>query len=246
MARKASSVNNSSAVVTGYSVYSVEARKRAKENPLDTLYPSLPDETFDVIYADPPWDYGGKMQFDKSSTTKEQLDLSRNIFISSATFKYPTLTLAQLKELPVQSIAADDCLLFMWTSSPHLAHALELGSAWGFNYRTVAFVWDKMCHNPGQYTLSNCELCLVFKRGRIPQPRGARNVQQLIRFPRGKHSEKPQDVARAIERMFPTQRKIELFAREALAGWNSWGLEVGSPLNDSIEQGQDVLFKVRD
>ncbi|MBT9164817.1 MAG: hypothetical protein DDT23_00824 [candidate division WS2 bacterium] len=54
----------------------------------------------------------------------------------------------------------------MWVTSPHLAQGIELGHAWGFGYRTVAFVWDKMVHNPGQYTLSYCELCLVFKQGR--------------------------------------------------------------------------------
>lgn len=56
----------------------------------------------------------------------------------------------------------------MWVTNPHLAQGIELGRAWGFEYRTVAFVWDKMVHNPGQYTMSYCELCLVFKRGRIP------------------------------------------------------------------------------
>jgi N6-adenosine-specific RNA methylase IME4 len=114
----------------------------------------------------------------------------------------------------------------MWATSPHLAQAIELGEAWGFQYRTVGFVWDKMNHNPGQYTLSNTELCLIFKRGKIPQPRGARNVQQLIRAPRGKHSEKPAEVLEAINRMFPTQDKIELFARRSAKGWTVWGLDM--------------------
>ncbi len=129
-------------------------------------------------------------------------------------------------QIPIHQIAKDDCLLFMWTSSPHLVNAIELGNAWGFEYRTVAFVWDKMVHNPGKYTLSNCELCLVLKRGRIPTPRGARNVQQLIRAPRRKHSEKPVEVLHAIEKMFPTQARIELFARKKFLGWDVWGLEV--------------------
>lgn len=210
---------------TGYSIYKEEAKKRKKQNTLAELYPELPSKKFDVIYADPPWDYGGKLQFDKSSTTAENIDFSKNIFISSATFKYPTLKTEELKKLPLKQIAKDDCLLFMWATNPHLEQALELGRAWGFEYRTVAFVWDKMIHNPGIYTLSNCELCLVFKRGKIPTPRGARNVQQLIRAPRGKHSEKPIEVAEAIERMFPTQEKIELFARKRNKGWSVWGLE---------------------
>ena len=114
----------------------------------------------------------------------------------------------------------------MWTTNPHLNQALELGKAWGFEYRTVAFVWDKMIHNPGIYTLSNCELCLVFKRGKIPTPRGARNIQQLIRSPRKKHSEKPKEVMDAIVKMFPHHKRIELFARKKSPDWSVWGLDV--------------------
>ena len=113
----------------------------------------------------------------------------------------------------------------MWTTNPHLQQAIELGVAWGFEYKTVAFVWNKMVHNPGQYTMSYCELCLLFKRGRIPHPRGARNIKQLINCPRKQHSEKPIEVAENIEKMFPTQKKIELFARMKRSGWYSWGLE---------------------
>lgn len=222
------------APVTGYRIYNNEAKRRKKENPLPYLYPKLPEQKFDIIYADPPWDYNGKLQYDKSSKSAENIDFARNIFISSAVFKYPTLKLEQLVQIPIHEIAKADCLLFMWTSSPHLVHAIELGNAWGFEYRTVAFVWDKMVHNPGKYTLSNCELCLVFKHGRIPTPRGARNIQQLIRFPRGKHSEKPVQVLHAIEKMFPTQKRIELFARKKFQGWEVWGLEVPTKQEDLV------------
>jgi len=217
---------NNSMEITGYSIYKEDAKKRKKQNTLSELYPKLPNKKFDIIYADPPWDYGGKLQFDKSSKSVDKIDISRNIFISSASFKYPTLKLKELMKLPVQEIAKNDCLLFMWTSNPHLFQAIQLGKAWGFEYRTIAFIWDKMNHNPGQYTLSNCEVCLVFKRGRIPKPRGARNVQQLIRSPRRKHSEKPDEVREAIEKMFPTQERIELFARHKTNGWDIWGLDV--------------------
>lgn len=211
---------------TGYSIYNVAAKRRTKQNTLPDLYPDLPNKKFDVIYADPPWHYNGKLQFDKSSKSKENIDFLRKIFISSATFKYPTLKTSELIKIPVYEIAKEDCLLFMWTSNPHLDQAIELGEVWGFKYRTVAFVWDKMNHNPGQYTLSNCELCLLFKRGRIPKPRGARNIQQLVRSPRKKHSEKPIEVIQAIEKMFPTQERIELFARRKTKGWSIWGLDV--------------------
>jgi N6-adenosine-specific RNA methylase IME4 len=211
---------------TGYSVYNEATKRREKANHLPDLYPPLPNQQFDIIYADPPWHYNGKLQFDKSSTSADKIDLSKNIFISSAAFKYPTLKTDELKRIPVQQIAKDDCLLFMWSTNPHLAQAIELGKAWGFEYKTVVFVWDKMIHNPGQYTLSNCELCLLFKRGRIPRPRGARNIQQLIRSPRREHSVKPDEVRQAIQDMFPTQARIELFARDRFEGWHEWGLDV--------------------
>ena len=83
-----------------------------------------------------------------------------------------------------------------------------------------------MVHNPGKYNLSYCELVLLFKRGRIPSPRGARNTKQLSSVPRGEHSEKPIEVAKNIELMFPHHKRIELFARQAMPGWSSWGLEL--------------------
>ena len=214
--------------VTGYTLYNEDVKKRTVQNTLKDLYPKLPTEKFDIIYADPPWHYGGKLQFDKSSKGQDEIDLSKNIFISSASFKYPTLKTTELMKLEVNSIAKENCLLFMWATNPHLAQAIELGKAWGFDYKTVAFVWDKMNHNPGQYTLSYCESCLVFKKGKIPQPRGARNIKQLVRVPRTAHSAKPTEVLQNIEQMFPTQRKIELFARNKNNGWTSWGLEARS------------------
>lgn len=212
--------------VSGYSLYNAEQKRRSKHNDMPYLYPDLPERKYQVIYADPPWDYGGKLQFDKSSVRSENTDWRRNIFISSANFKYPTLKLGELKKIPVTEISDDDCLLFMWVTSPHLAQGIELGQAWGFDYKTVAFVWDKMTHNPGQYTMSYCELCLVFKRGRIPRPRGTRNEKQLVRSQREAHSVKPNEVREAIQRMFPYQRRIELFARQQPENWDVWGLDV--------------------
>lgn len=212
--------------ITGYTIYNAEQDRRTVRNDLPSLYPDLPEKRYDIIYADPPWDYGGKMQFDKSSKSAAEIDLGKKIFISAANFKYPTVKTKDLKNIPIDEIASDDCLLFMWVTNPHLAQGIELGEAWGFKYKTVAFVWNKMVHNPGQYTMSYCELCLVFKRGRIPQPRGARNMKQLIEEKRTKHSKKPKEVLESIEKMFPSQSKIELFAREKPEGWDVWGLDV--------------------
>ena len=185
-------------------------------------FPPLPicGERYDVIYADPPWDYQGQLQHAGAGSGDT----------GGAVRHYSTVRLSDLKQLEVESIAAGDSLLFLWATSPHLDQAIELGKAWGFDWATVAFVWDKQRVNPGFYTMSQCELCLVFKRGRIPQPRGARNVRQLLSERRAAHSRKPAEVRRRIEEMFPQQRKIELFAREAeVPGWDVWGAEISHP-----------------
>lgn len=213
--------------ITAYSIYHVQQHKRTKINPLDDVYPELPDKKYQVIYMDPPWDYGGKMQYDKSTIKSENEGFKKNIFLSSASFKYPTLKLKDLMELNINKIAdKKSCLLFMWTTGPQFANSIKLGESWGFEYKTVAFVWNKMIHNPGRYTLSQTEFCIVFKKGTIPTPRGARNVRQLVNVLRGAHSEKPLEVIDGITKMFPEQDKIELFARNNYNGWDNWGLEI--------------------
>lgn len=218
---------------TGYSIYNPDAKRRRRANPLSELYPSLPDGRYEILYVDPPWDYGGKMQYDLSSLKTHNENFERPVFISAADFKYPTLKLPELAELPMRDLASDDSLLFMWTTGPHLANSIDLGRAWGFEYKTVAFVWNKMVHNPGRYTLSETEQVLVFKRGRIPTPRGIRNARQLVNERRGQHSAKPSEVRHRITQMFPTQRKIEMFAREPADGWDAWGLDMIEAYNRS-------------
>ena len=225
---------------SGYSKYNPEAKRRRKINPLEELYPALPCKKYDVIYADPPWDYGGKMQYDRSNIKSINIGFEKNVFISAADFKYPTLKLRELKELNVQTISADDCILFMWTTGPQFTNSIELGQAWGFEYKTVAFVWDKQVHNPGRYTLSQTEFVLAFKKGRFPTPRGARNIRQLVSVHRGKHSEKPEIVIDGITKMFPMQKKIELFARNNYAGWDNWGLEIPEQKIEILSQGELV------
>lgn len=212
--------------ITAYSIYSKKAKNNTKVNPLNDLFPELPKKKYQVIYADPPWDYRGKMQYDKTTIKSENIGFEKEIFVSSASFKYPTLKLKELTTLDVKSIADKNCILFMWTTGPQMANSIKLGESWGFEYKTVAFVWDKMVHNPGRYTLSQTEFVLAFKKGRFPTPRGARNVRQLLQIHRGKHSEKPLKVIEDITKMFPSQSKIELFARNNFNGWDNWGLEI--------------------
>jgi N6-adenosine-specific RNA methylase IME4 len=172
---------------------------------------------YEIIYADPPWEYGNQQHNGKGKPTT-----------GGAATHYNTMELADIKRIDLPSVVASDALLFMWSSSPHLDVAIELMKSWGFKWATVGFVWDKQRVNPGFYTMSQCELCLIGKRGRIPTPRGARNVRQFVSAMRGRHSEKPDEVRRRIDEMFPTQRKLEMFARVAAPGWDVWGNEVES------------------
>ena len=178
-------------------------------------FPPLPRRRYEIVYADPPWDYKGQLQHAGPGSADT----------GGAVRHYPTVVLADLKKLDVGGIAAENSLLFLWATNPHLDQAIDLGKAWGFAWATVAFVWDKGRVNPGFYTMSQCELCLVFKRGKIPRPRGRRNVRQLVCAERGPHSAKPEEVRRRIDAMFPSQSRIELFARRRVSGWDSWGLE---------------------
>jgi len=175
---------------------------------------------YSIIYADPPWDYKGQ----KQHTGSKGKDTG------GAVSHYSCMGLKDLKDLPVESIAEENCLLFMWSSSPHLDQAIELMKAWGFKYTTIAFVWDKMRVNPGYYTMSQCEICIIGKRGKIPKPRGSRNIRQLIKEKRGKHSVKPHEARIRIHKMFPCHKKAELFARDKTYGWDVWGNEVQSDL----------------
>ena len=222
--------------VTAYSIYNVEQKKRTKINPLEDIYPKLPEKKYQVIYADPPWDYGGKMQYDKTTIKDENVGFEKKIFLSSASFKYPTVKLKQLKELDVNSIAADDCILFMWTTGPQMANSIELGEAWGFEYKTVGFVWlkpkragDGYVLGMGYWTRSNVEICLIATKGK-PR-RKSKTVSQLIFSPREKHSKKPDITRDLIVELMGDLPRLEMFARESTPGWDVWGNEVNSTVD---------------
>jgi len=181
----------------------------------------FPDQKFDIIYADPPWDYRGRKQFGFGGDV--------GIDTGGAIKHYETMPLLDLCMLPVAKIASDDCLLYLWVTGPMMQDALHVMRSWGFDYATVAFVWNKLRTNPGYYTMSQTEFVLVGKSGKIPQPRGSRNERQWVHEElRGKHSAKPAAVRARIEEMHPTQTKIELFARERVPGWEAWGNEIQS------------------
>jgi N6-adenosine-specific RNA methylase IME4 len=175
---------------------------------------------YEIIYADPAWQYKTKESLAKTSILNGELNTH-----------YGTMTIAELGGLPLGSISDKNSMLFMWVVSPMLDDGIELMKKWGFKYSTIAFIWHKQRANPGHYTMSECEICLVGRRGKIPTPRGARNVRQFLSEMRGKHSAKPTEIRNRIELMFPTQTKLEMFARQSAKGWDAWGNEVENSID---------------
>ena len=175
---------------------------------------------YNIIYLDPPWEYKQKqINFQHYDKGKK--------YINSVNEHYPTMTKKELFDMKntIQNIADKDCLLFMWATCPNLDLAIDLGREWGFEFKTVAFVWDKQRTNYGFYTLSQCELCLVFKQGKIPK-KAANNIKQFLSKHAGNHSAKPEEIRNRIDSMFGEYQRIELFARQQAEGWDCWGNEV--------------------
>lgn len=157
----------------------------------------------------------------------------------SAEAHYPTMQPHELAALPVRDLAVKDCALFMWATWPVLPQALALGAAWNFEYKTAAFVWAKTLRSGfgwffgmGYYTRANTEFVLLFTRGAVK--RKERNVRQLIVAPFTRHSEKPSEQYRRIERLVEGPY-IELFARQRRDGWDALGNEIdGMDIRDVL------------
>jgi len=169
---------------------------------------------YDIIYADPPWKGAGQNVSPKSMINYEN------------SFHYNAMTLDDICALPVNNLSKDDALLFLWVRSPMLDSGIIVGSTWGFKYSTIGFVWDKQRILPSFYTPSQVEICLIFKKGRIPKPIGSTKEHQFLSEKRREHSRKPDTIRDRITNMFPTQDKIELFARQKFYGWDNWGNEI--------------------
>nr|WP_276537198.1 MT-A70 family methyltransferase [Ruthenibacterium lactatiformans] len=149
----------------------------------------------------------------------------------AAEHHYPTMRLEELMALPVSAIADTDCVLFLWATFPQLPEALRLIKAWGFSYRTVAFVWLKTnrktrtwFYGLGFWTRGNAEICLFAKRGH-PKRKSA-GIHQLIVSPVEQHSKKPDEARERIVALMGDLPRIELFARQETPGWDVWGNEV--------------------
>lgn len=178
--------------------------KKEKQTP-------LPEGKFNIILADPAWQYweGGE---------KNQSQ------------HYGTMTIDEISNLPIQNIAADDCILFLWATFPILPEQLEVIKKWGFDYSTIGFVWVKskqdgtgFAFGCGGWTRANAEICIIATKGSIK--RQDASISQIIYEPKREHSRKPDIVRKKIIQLVGDLPRIELFAREEKDGFVVWGNE---------------------
>jgi N6-adenosine-specific RNA methylase IME4 len=181
-------------------------RVERRKNRIETT-PVMPDGKYNLIYADPPWQYG--FGFD---------------IHGAADRHYSTMTLSELCALPVLDFCEDNCILFIWTTSPKLFDAKLVIDAWGFEYKT-SFVWDKVSHVMGHYNSVRHEFLLICGRGSFPKQSDTLHDSVITIERSDTHSEKPDYFRKLIENMYPKSKKIEMFGRKKIDGWTVWGNE---------------------
>ncbi|MTJ94046.1 MAG: DNA methyltransferase [Desulfovibrio sp.] len=170
---------------------------------------------FRLIYADPPWSFANFSTAGEAKNPKAH---------------YGCESVEDLKRMPVELLAAKDCVLAMWATFPMLPQALDLLGAWGFAYKAGG-TWgkqsstgEKIAFGTGYIFRSAAELLLVGTRGKPTW--GNRRTRNLWLAPIREHSRKPDNVRDDMAALVPGSR-IELFAREAATGWSIWGNETG-------------------
>lgn len=190
---------------------SKKEKRVLRERDLGDKQKALPDKKYGVILADPEWDW-------ESYSAETGMD-------RAAVNHYPTSTTAVIADRNVPSIAADDCVLFLWATAPKIEDALIVMKKWGFTYKSMA-VWVKDRIGTGYWFRNRHEILLVGTKGNVPAPAMGDQVESVIEAPVGEHSAKPEAAIEMIEWYFPTLPKIELNRRgPARAGWDAWGLE---------------------
>lgn len=180
------------------------------------------DKKYEIIYADPPWEY-------RQSGSKLH---SRGM----AKQHYNTMSTDEICKIPVKDLATEDCVLFLWATFPNIEEALKVMRSWGFEYKTAAFVWvkknrksDTLFWGMGAYTRANAEVCLlgIRKGTKAKQVVKSNAVHQIIESPVEEHSKKPAETRdRIVKLLGGGVNKIELFARQIVEGWDCWGNEV--------------------
>lgn len=180
---------------------------------------------YNIIYADPPWQFGSK-KYQDNNRDFDRLESNH----------YNTMTIEQMKKLLIKNITYQDAICFMWVVDSHLKEGIEVLESWGFTYKTIGFNWIKKtskgnnCVNFAPWTLKSWEICLIGIRGAMGKYKKVNNILGLVEEERMYHSKKPDEVRRRIEQLFGDLPRIELFARQKTDGWDSWGNEIESDI----------------
>jgi N6-adenosine-specific RNA methylase IME4 len=156
-----------------------------------------------VIVADPPWAY-------------EHPEQDREV-----ENHYQTMSHEDICAMGPKVPTADSSILYLWAPGPKVAEAVEVMTAWDFDYRTC-MIWVKPSMGPGYYVRGRHELVLVGVRGRFPIPGETVRPDSVFEAPRGAHSEKPEVLQELIERAYPDMPRLEMFARRPRNGWTAW------------------------
>lgn len=173
------------------------------------------DKKYGALLIDPPWHF---RTFSGATAVPGRTGVD----------PYPTMTYAELEPLPVPKLAAKDCALFMWVVDSHLEDSLDLIYRWGFKFKTIGFVWEKITKSGqprmgmGYWSRKQCEICLLATRGK--PARQDKGVPQLIQAERREHSRKPDEIYGRVERLVKGPY-LEMFARQTWPGWDAWGNE---------------------
>jgi len=179
---------------------------------------------YNLIYADPPWQYGSKQYQDNG---RDFDPLKR---------QYDTMSIDEIKLLPIKDIIDTDCACFLWVTDSHLKEGIEVLEAWGFKYKTVGFNWIKKTNkgntfvNFAPWTLKSSELCLLGIKGTMGKYKKVNNIRQLVEAVRTTHSSKPQEVIGRIEALFGDIPRLELFCRQPRLNWSVWGNEIAESI----------------
>ena len=178
------------------------------------------NKKYKIIYADPPYKF--------SQGINRRKDVRRIHKVNNELDKiYKTMTDKEIIDFPaVKRIADDECVLFLWTTDAHLKVAIKALENWGFKYKTIAFVWNKVKLTMGKWNVKQCEICLLATKGTAHKLVKSFKERQYIESPREEHSKKPSEIRNRIVNMLGDLPRIELFARQEVEGWDCWGDEV--------------------
>jgi len=169
---------------------------------------------YGVILADPPWRFTNRT----GKVAPEHKRLNR----------YGTLSLNEIKEIPVFKVAKEQSHLYLWVPNALIPEGLEVMKAWGFNYKTN-IVWHKIRKDGGPdgrgvgfYFRNTTEVVLFGIRGKIRTLQPGRSQVNIIKSRKQEHSRKPDELYKIIEECSPGPY-LELFARGGRPGWKVWG-----------------------